>query len=77
MLRINFLNQRNSVNFIEKNGGSDVTDSTLEKKEIRKYCINKFRVIKDQEKPLVKRKNITLNLFKRDDIQKQKVNSKI
>lgn len=32
--------------------------------------------MKDQEKPLVKRKNITLNLFKRDDIQKLKVISK-
>lgn len=70
------LNETNSINFVEKNGGSDVAESTLEKKEMRKYCINKFRVMKDQEKPLVKRKNITLNLFKRDDTQKLKAISK-
>ncbi len=41
-----------------------------------KYCTNKFRAIKDQEKPLVKRKIITLNLFKRDDTLKFIPNSK-
>lgn len=76
MLKTIVFNETNTLQFIEKNASLETGDNTLDKKEMRKYCITKFRVIKDQEKPLVKRKNISLNLFKRDDTQKLKAISK-
>jgi len=46
-------------------------EGALEKKELKKYCINKFKTVKEQDKHLMKRKNTSLKLLKREDTHKQ------
>jgi hypothetical protein len=38
-----------------------------DKKELKKYCISKFKAGNVQEKVVLKRKNSSLKLFKRDE----------
>ena len=41
-------NETSTQHFIDKNICSDAMEGALEKKELKKYCINKFKGIKDQ-----------------------------
>ncbi len=61
-------NQTSAQHFLEKNTYSDAIEGALEKKQLKKYCINKFKGSKDQpQKHLIKRKNTSLKIMKRED----------
>ena len=49
----------------------------MEKRELKRYCINRFRNNVPQDMTVLKRKNSSLKLFRKDDSMKINQLSKI
>lgn len=71
------LNETKSQHFLEKNGQTDCIAGALEKKELKRYCINKFKTYNPPDKVVSKRKNSSLKLLKRDETVKYYNRSKM
>lgn len=48
LIKTLMFNETSAQHFIDKNVCSEAMEGALEKKELKKYCINKFKGIKDQ-----------------------------
>lgn len=77
LIKTIMLNETKSQNFIDKIGQTEAVSGTLDKKELKRYCITKLKSFNPQEKGVVKRKNSSLKLLKRDETIKYYNRSKM
>ena len=71
------LNDSSSQKVIDRDTCTQAISGALEKKELKRYCISKFRSGVQQQKLILKRKNSSLKLFKKDQTIKLNQPSKI